>query len=48
MHWLDRLYAAAVGRPRFFPDGWGDLEASSGLLDFVRAIADSFARSAAL
>lgn len=35
MHWLDRLYAAAVGRPRFFPDGWGDLDAAGDLREFV-------------
>ena len=40
MHWLDRLYAAAVGRPRFFHDGWGDLEAAGDLLDFVRTPRD--------
>jgi hypothetical protein len=36
MHWLDRLYAAAVGRPRFFQGGWGDLGAAGDLFEFVR------------
>lgn len=36
MHWLDRLYAAAVGRPRFFQGGWGDLGAAGELFEFVR------------
>jgi hypothetical protein len=40
MHWLDRLYAAAVGRPRFFHDGWGDVEAAGDLLEFVRTPRD--------
>jgi alpha-beta hydrolase superfamily lysophospholipase len=27
VHWLDRAYGSLVGRPRFFPGGWGDLGA---------------------
>jgi dienelactone hydrolase len=31
MHWADRLYAAWVGRPRFFADGWGDPDAPDAI-----------------
>lgn len=42
MHWLDRAYAAWVGRPRFFAGGWGDEHA---LVALASHLADAGAPS---
>ena len=43
VHWVDRLWAAVIGRPRMFPAGWGAEEAfarlAAGLVDPPRPIA---------
>ena len=40
MHWMDQLYAWAVGRPRFFAGGWGDMRAVDELLELLRVPRD--------